>query len=198
MTDDAAEDLIARIVQGDRDAFTLLYRRFRPDVYRFAAHICGSTAHAEDVVQDVFIAVIQHASRYRAERSGVLAWLLGIARNHARRRRHERPTLPLPVDDGPSVRELTVDADPVAGIARDRRAAALRQALRELPDRYRDVIVLCDLHDLTYLDAAAALGCAIGTVRSRLHRGRALLGRLLSNAEQPPIAPRLPIRRPVL
>ena len=66
-------------------AFALLYRRYRADVYRFAAHVSGSAAVAEDVVQDVFVAVIEDASGYRADRSGVLPWLLGIARNHVRR-----------------------------------------------------------------------------------------------------------------
>jgi len=73
----------------------------------------------------------------------------------------------------------------------------LRRALGELPGRYREAIVLCDLHDLTYLDAASVLGCAVGTVRSRLHRGRALLARRLSDSEQP-VTPRLPATRAVL
>src|SRR5262249_18087275 len=97
MTLDSGEELIERLVPGDGDAFGQLYRRYRPDVFRFAAQVCGSPAQAEDIVQDVFLAVLQHAPRYRAERSGVLPWLLGIARNYARRRRAERPMLPLPV-----------------------------------------------------------------------------------------------------
>jgi RNA polymerase sigma-70 factor (ECF subfamily) len=194
---ESGEELIARVAAGDREAFGLLYHRYRPDVYRFAAHFWGSPSYAEDVVQDVFVAVMQHASRYRAERSGVLPWLLGIARNFARRRRSERPTLPLPVDDTPSARELAVDPDPLLGITRDRQVVALRRALRELPVRYREVVVLCDLHDLTYLDAATALGCAVGTVRSRLHRGRAMLARRLSETEQP-LTSRVPATRAVL
>ena len=73
MTDDPSpeETLIARIAAGDREAFALLYRQYRPDVYRFAAHISGSSAVAEDVVHDVFIAVIESASRYRPGQSGV-------------------------------------------------------------------------------------------------------------------------------
>jgi RNA polymerase sigma-70 factor (ECF subfamily) len=197
MIDDTGEELMARMAAGDREAFALLYRRYRPDVYRFAAHFCGSLAQAEDIVQDVFLAVIQHAARYRPERSAVLPWLLGIARNYSRRRRSERPMLPLPVDDAPSGRELSIELDPLAGITRDRQAVALRRALGELPCRYREVIVLCDLHDLTYLDAASALGCAIGTVRSRLHRGRALLARRLSYSEQP-VTSRLPATRAIL
>jgi len=196
MTDDTAEELMARMAAGDREAFTLLYRRYRPDVYRFAAHYCGSPAQAEDVVQDVFVAVIQHASRYRPERSAVLPWLFGIARNYARRRRSERPMLPLPVDDAVSALQ-SVEIDPLAGITRDRQSVELHRALRELPGRYREVIVLCDLHDLTYLDAATVLGCAVGTVRSRLHRARALLAHRLADAPNL-LSPRLPATRAVL
>ena len=92
--------------------------------------------------------------------------------------------LPLPVEDAASARDLSIELDPLAGITRDRQAVALRRALGELPCRYREVIVLCDLHDLTYLDAASVLGCAIGTVRSRLHRGRKMLQKALWQVAQ--------------
>ncbi len=197
MTDEAGDELMVRIRQGDREAFALLYRRYRPEIYRFAVHFSGCPAAAEDVVQDVFVAVLQDVSRYRAERSGVLPWLLGIARNYARRRRSERPLLPLPIDDTPSARELAVHDDPLRAILRDREAAALRRALRDLPARYREIVILCDVQDLTYLEAASVLGCAVGTVRSRLHRARARLARLVSDAREP-IGSRLPATRAVL
>jgi RNA polymerase sigma-70 factor, ECF subfamily len=177
------DELISRIAGGDREAFALLYRRYRTDVYRFAAHVSGSAAVADDVVQDVFVAVIEDASGYRANRSGVLPWLLGIARNHVRRWRSQRPVQPLPGDETPAGRELAVRPDPLVDISMQRNTTALRRALLELPVRYRETIVLCDLQELSYVDAAHALGCAVGTVRSRLHRGRALLARRLCNAE---------------
>ena len=177
------DELISRISGGDREAFALLYRRYRNDVYRFAAHVSGSAAVADDVVQDVFVAVIEDASGYRANRSGVLPWLLGIARNHVRRWRSQRPVQPLPGDETPAGRDLAVRPDPLADISMERNTTALRRALLELPVRYRETIVLCDLQELSYVDAAHALGCAVGTVRSRLHRGRALLARRLCNAE---------------
>jgi RNA polymerase sigma-70 factor (ECF subfamily) len=138
---------------------------------------------ADDVVQDVFVAVIDDASGYQAGRSGVLPWLLGIARNHVRRWRHQRPVLPLPDDETQAGQELATTPDPVVAISRQRHRIALRRALLELPLRYRETIVLCDLQELSYADAADALGCAIGTVRSRLHRGRALLARRLGDQE---------------
>ncbi|MEO6235952.1 MAG: sigma-70 family RNA polymerase sigma factor [Vicinamibacterales bacterium] len=165
------EELIAAVAAGDRDAFAGLYRRRRPDVYRFALHMTGTPAAAEDVAQDVFMTVIHEARRYTPGRSGVVPWLLGIARNHARRRLSARRFEPLPQ----AGTEPGVVVDPADGIAMGERTRALRQALDTLPEAYREAIVLCDLQELSYQDAAAAVGCAIGTVRSRLHRGRQIL-----------------------
>ena len=183
--------LIARIVSGDRDAFALLYRRYRPDVYRFVAHICGSPALAEDVVQDVFVAVIEAASRYRPVGPSVLPWLLGIARNHVRRWRCQRVLAPLPDDETQVGQRLAIEIDPVVELTRQRHAAALSRALLDLPLPYREIIVLCDLQELSYEDAAIAIGRAVGTVRSRLHRGRALLARRLCDVKDEVIC-RLP------
>jgi RNA polymerase sigma-70 factor (ECF subfamily) len=159
------------VAAGDREAFGTLYRRRRPDVYRFALHMTGAPAAAEDIAQDVFLAVIHEAARYQPGRAAVVAWLLGIARNHARRRLADRRYEPLPAGG----KEPGVTVDPVDGIARLQQADALRRALGSLPVAYREAVVLCDLQELTYQDAAEAAGCAIGTVRSRLHRGRQLL-----------------------
>jgi RNA polymerase sigma-70 factor (ECF subfamily) len=200
MADDqprADDELISRVAAGDREAFARLYRRYRADVYRFAAHVSGSTAVADDVVQDVFVAVIEDASGYQADRSGVLPWLLGIARNHVRRWRSQRPVQPLPGDDTQAARDLAVQPDPLVDISMQRHTTALRRALLELPVRYREIIVLCDLQELSYADAADALGCAVGTVRSRLHRGRALLARRLCDQEDALIC-RMPATRSIV
>jgi RNA polymerase sigma-70 factor (ECF subfamily) len=142
--------------------------------------MCGSATLADDIVQEAFVAVIDSASRYRPGRTTVALWLLGIARNHARRARPLRPTVSL-TDDGSTAGcpELAVQTDPVGDIDRSRHVQALRRAVVALPVRYREAVVLFDLQELTYADAAAALSCAVGTVRSRLHRGRALLARRL-------------------
>ena len=163
------EELIVAMAGGDREAFAEIYRRRRADVYRFAAHMTGDPAAAEDVTQDVFMALIHEARRYDARRAAVVSWLLGIARNHARRRlSKDRAREAL---REATLGEMAVSPDPVSGLARERQMTALRQALGGLPVAYREAVVLCDLQELTYADAAAALGCALGTVRSRLHRG---------------------------
>ena len=127
----------------------------------------------------------QDGHRYKAGRSGVLAWLLGIARNQARRRlwRGSSPRSAAR-SRGRDRKPLAVETDPIAGLARDRQVDTVRRALRHLPVSYREVVVLCDLQELTYVEAADVVGCAIGTVRSRLHRGRALLGAQLRREQR--------------
>ena len=189
----AADDtLIARVAAGDREAFAALYRRRRPDVFRFALLMSGSTSVADDVAQDVFMELIHHAGRYDANRSTVVPWLLGIARNHVLRSRHRQRSV-VTMEDAHSAPQLAVASDPLAGIARRQYIAALRRALLALPVKYRETIVLCDLHEMTYADAAASLGCAIGTVRSRLHRGRAMLAARLADTSAAPM--RSPLAR---
>jgi RNA polymerase sigma-70 factor (ECF subfamily) len=189
--------LIAQIAEGNREAFAELYRRHHADVCRFAAHMCGSNTAAEDIVHEAFVAVIDSAPRYRPGRTTAKLWLLGIARNHARRARAVRPTLSLHDQVQAGAAELAVEVDPAGDLDRRRHLAALRRAVLGLPARYREAVVLCDLHELSYLDAAATIGCAIGTVRSRLHRGRVLLARQLCDrpAEGPCHLPPVRISR---
>jgi RNA polymerase sigma-70 factor, ECF subfamily len=188
------DDLIARIGGGDREAFAALYRRRRADVYRFALLMSGSSATADDVTQDVFVEVIHYAARYRPGQSGVVPWLFGIARNHARRaQQRQRPSISLPDADSHLPRPFTVEYDPLAGMARREHVAAVRRAVLDLPMAYREAVVLCDLQELSYADAAAALACAVGTVRSRLHRGRALLAARLRGDDEAVL--QTPVRR---
>jgi RNA polymerase sigma-70 factor (ECF subfamily) len=169
------EDLLRRIAAGDAAAFTALFRRRQSDVYRFALHMTGLPAVAEDVTQDVFLALIRDAGRYEAGRATVKAWLSGIARNHALRRL-EREHGIVPLDAEHEEPETAVQSDPLDALARTERIEAVRRAVSSLPVAYREAVVLCDLQELTYAEAAVVLDCAVGTVRSRLHRGRALLG----------------------
>jgi RNA polymerase sigma-70 factor, ECF subfamily len=184
---DAVRDdrLLAQIADGDADAFACLFRRRRAEVYRFALHMTGSTATAEDVTQEVFLAVMRDAHRYDARRATVMAWLSGITRNHVRRRL-ERDRYLQPLDDD-AAQVATSSQDPLSELARAERVAALRRAVMSLPVRYREAVVLCDLQELSYADAATALECAIGTLRSRLHRGRALLAAKLRDRDAQPV-----------
>jgi RNA polymerase sigma-70 factor, ECF subfamily len=176
LPDDVPDDeLVARIASRDRAALSVLFRRRQSDVYRVAMLMVGSSAAAEDVTQEVFLAVMDGADRFDAKRASVAAWLCGIARNHARRRlARERRLLPVPELPEPRV-DAAVQPDALQELSNAEQIESLRRAVLNLPFRYREVVVLCDLQELSYADAAAALECSVGTVRSRLHRGRALL-----------------------
>ena len=177
----ADEDLVRGAAAGDRDAFAALYRRRRPDVFRFALHMTAETSVAEDVVQEVFMVVMDDAARFEPGRATVAAWLCGIARNRLRQRlERDRRLEPLAHDEEPPAWAAGPEA--LADLLRVEQVEAVRKAVLSLPLRYREVVVLCDLQELPYADAAEALSCAVGTVRSRLHRGRALLASKLSTA----------------
>jgi RNA polymerase sigma-70 factor, ECF subfamily len=182
------DQLLKRIAAGDAEAFSALFRRRQGDVYRFALHMTGRPAVAEDVTQDTFLAVMRDAGRYDAGRAAVVAWLCGIARNHVLRRlQRERPSLMLEFDEAaPGDDSLAVPDTVLGELTRADEVVAVREAVMTLPVRYREAVVLCDLQEMTYADAAAALGCALGTVRSRLHRGRALLAAKLTASDRKP------------
>jgi RNA polymerase sigma-70 factor (ECF subfamily) len=183
-------ELLRLMLAGDEDAFTTLYRRRQGAIYRFALQMSGSSSAAEDVTQEVFIALIRGGADFDPSRGSVAAYLYGIARNHVLRKlaqdRHwvsisdsDNGGLEQGDSDIGAVPGLKSSDNPLAELARNETIELVRGAVLALPTRYREVVVLCDLHELTYVDAAEALGCAVGTVRSRLHRARKLLSEKL-------------------
>ncbi|HEY1220650.1 MAG: sigma-70 family RNA polymerase sigma factor [Bryobacteraceae bacterium] len=169
--------LFERLRAGQEQAFVALYHRRQPALYRFALQMSGSAPVAEDITQEVFLALLREECGYDPERGSLAAYLFGIARKLLLRQ-FERRRLDVPVDAGADEGRFAepVDAsDPLADLAGRERVEALRRAVSSLPRRYREVVVLCDLEEVDYAEAAAALGCPIGTVRSRLHRARLLL-----------------------
>ncbi|HWQ33671.1 MAG TPA: sigma-70 family RNA polymerase sigma factor [Blastocatellia bacterium] len=174
------EELLRRMMAGDEEAFVTLYRRRHGGVYRFALRMCGSESVAEDVTQEVFIALMRKPDLYDPGRGALSTWLYGIARNQVLRRiSHDRPYVAISdgEDDGePLVYEsLIASDDPLGDLTRGEMIESVRQAVLALPEHYREVVVLCELHEMNYAEAAQVIGCPIGTVRSRLNRARALL-----------------------
>jgi RNA polymerase sigma-70 factor (ECF subfamily) len=172
------DELLRLISRGDEGAFLTFYRRHQGPVYRFALQMSGQVEIAEEVTQDVFMVVMGSAAKYDSKRgSSVTAYLYGIARNFVLRRlEQERPYLTTLDDPESEYSDVAADdEDTLAELSRNERIESLRRAVLALPPAYREVVVLCDLHELDYAEAASALDCAIGTVRSRLHRARALL-----------------------
>jgi RNA polymerase sigma-70 factor (ECF subfamily) len=174
------DELLRLLRSGDENAFVALYRQRQGGIYRFALRMCGSESIAEDVTQEVFLTLMRGDGHYDESRGSFQAYLYGIARNQVRRRlekdRFHSPISNNEEEPGSSTPEsLIAFADPLGDLTRKEMIASVRQAVLALPPHYREVVVLCDLHEVSYADAAEALGCAVGTVRSRLHRARALL-----------------------
>src|SRR6478735_9174762 len=116
---DSDDDLIGRVARGDAQAFALLFRRRQGEVYRFALHMTGAPAAADDVTQDVFMVVMRTAARYQAGRSGVAAWLCGIARNCARQRiGRDRPFQPLDDVAEEAVEDVASPGNPLVDLTR--------------------------------------------------------------------------------
>ena len=138
----------------------------------------GSQTVAEDVTQEVFIVLMREGGRFDPSRGSLAAYLYGIARNHVLRRiEQDRLFVPLadsPEDTGASA-TLIADGDPLGDLTRNETIQELRHSILVLPPHYREAIVLCELHEMSYIEAAGVIGCAVGTLRSRLHRARALL-----------------------
>jgi RNA polymerase sigma-70 factor (ECF subfamily) len=175
------DDLHRRLRAGDEAAFAQLYRRWQGPLYRFALRMSGQAMLAEDVVHEVFMALIRGGDTYDPARGTLAAYLHGVARHKVLRRlEHERPYVALDdgEDDGDG-EEAGGGPDPLAELTRNERIARVQVAVRSLPTLYREVVVLCDLQALGYEDAARVLACSVGTVRSRLHRARQLLVRKL-------------------
>jgi RNA polymerase sigma-70 factor (ECF subfamily) len=179
-------DLLRLISRGDEAAFLAFYRRYQGPVYRFALQMSGQAEIAEEVTQDVFMVVMGSARKYDPVRGSIAAYLYGVARNFVLRRlEQERPYLTALDDPDSEYADIAADdPDALAGLTRNERIESLRRAVLALPPAYREVVVLCDLHELDYTEAATALDCAIGTIRSRLHRARALLAEKMRAEER--------------
>ena len=177
------EQLFAQALAGDEEAFTALYRRREGPVFRFALHMSGSWHVAEEVTQDVFVFLLQRGRDFDPSRGALGAYLFGVARNYVRRaleRNYSDAMLHTPADEEAHL--LVTNDDPAEGIARHQSSTALWKAVLSLPEHYREVVVLCDLQELSYAQAAEALGCAIGTIRSRLHRAHDMLSKKLQRS----------------
>lgn len=161
----------------DSAAFNELYRDHHPAVFRFVRGVTGDPVKAAEVTQDVFVWLIHNPDRFDSERGSMSAFLIGVARRFLQHREHkERRWVEL--------NEAVHLGSALMPVADQPENAELRSAIAALPERYREAVVLCDLEEFSYEEAAKALECAVGTVRSRLHRARQLLARKLLATRQ--------------
>ncbi len=173
-------DLVERYRRADPEAFDEFYRQFSAMIYNLCLRQSGAPETAQDLSQEIFLKIFRSLARFRSQ-SSLKTWAYRIAINHCRSRRGRRrlEAVSLTRDDG----EVIDVADPRRG-PEDRALAAseserLARALLDVEPRFREAVVLRDLEDLNYQEIAEVLRVPIGTVRSRIARGRDQLRQIL-------------------
>ncbi|WP_075794411.1 RNA polymerase sigma factor [Massilia putida] len=177
-------DLLRQMRGGAADAFAALYRRHQGPLYRFALLRCGSADTAADVVQETFMGLLTERFRFDPLRGALQHFLFGVARNLILKHEtgHQRHVvLSGPDDDGDAAADPPDDAAcPLGRLLNNEAAEEVRRALALLAPHYRDAVILYEMHDLSYAEIADICQVDIGTVRSRLSRGRAALAKRLA------------------
>jgi RNA polymerase sigma-70 factor, ECF subfamily len=176
------QELLRQLAKGNEGAFRTLYERYQGRLYRFALHMSGNGATAEETTQEVFLELMGKPKGYDPAKGSLAGYLFGMTRNITRRAMQETADdIPLDEDD------VERDEFSVAGglsvleeLSNGELLSALRHAVLTLPEPYREAVVLCDLEEMSYQEAAGLLECSPGTVASRLHRARTLLKKKLS------------------
>jgi RNA polymerase sigma-70 factor (ECF subfamily) len=180
MTEPDDNQLLRLLRQGDASAFQTLYRRHRSGLYSFALMHSGSPAVAADVVQEVFMGLLNGRFDFDPLRGMLANYLYGVARRmvHGQARQSERWLQPSDEGDGEGTGASEAD-EPLARVLDTEATERLQLALRGLPPHYRDVLILYEMHELSYQQIAEICELELGTVRSRLSRARAGLAKAL-------------------
>jgi RNA polymerase sigma-70 factor (ECF subfamily) len=180
LSDDDGE-LLRRCRNGDESAWRGLVQKHTRRVFSIAYRFSGRVDEAEDLTQEVFVKVYQSLARYEPAAGAFTTWLGTVARNHAidqyRRKREERSRV---TEDSETLQALPDRAEMHdSALEREQRAQLVRRAVRALPPPLREALVLCDLQGMPYEEIAEALALPLGTVKSRINRGRLELARRL-------------------
>jgi RNA polymerase sigma-70 factor (ECF subfamily) len=179
-------ELLQRCRAGDEAAWRELVARHTRRVFNLAYRFVGRADEAEDLTQEVFIKVYQTLDRYRHAEGKFTTWLTTVARNqvidnYRRRREEKRRRL-----EDPEILDVMASSEegPLRGLEREERVEFVRRGLRALPTDLREPLILCDLQGLPYEEAASILQVPLGTVKSRINRGRLELARRLLGRRQ--------------
>jgi RNA polymerase sigma-70 factor (ECF subfamily) len=180
---DPEYSLVARCLSGDDTAWEELVRAHTRHVYALCYRFTGSGAESQDLTQEVFLRVFRTLKTFRAAEGSFSTWLTRVTRNllidHYRRTRQDRATdsieeqLPVLEQEGPGA------VRPDRAVAGREASEILQAALQKLSPDLREAVILRDLQEMEYREIAGVLGIPEGTVKSRINRGRAELGRLL-------------------
>jgi RNA polymerase sigma-70 factor, ECF subfamily len=180
-------EFIERLKAGEAEAFDELVNRYTANIYSLLIRLTEDTEEARDLTQETFLSALKAIKNFRGD-ADLKTWLYRIAVNESRnrfrwwKRRNRSTTISLDAENvfGQSQNVADSAENPEAAALRRERESALRQALSELPTNFREVVVLRDIEGLSYEEVAAALETNVGTVKSRIARGREELRRKLS------------------
>ncbi len=173
------EELVRRYLDGDGGAFADLVRRHETRVYNLAFRLLGNAEDAREASQEAFLTCVRKLRGFRGD-SQFGTWLYRVTSNASYDLLRRRKRTPTPVEELPETETLHDEAEGAAG------AIDVQRALTKVPEEFRLVLVMHDVQGMPYEDIAEAVGVPVGTVKSRLHRGRVALGRLLgAPGEQP-------------
>lgn len=173
------EQLHRAALAGSQEAMAALYRRHGGLVYRFTLRMSGNASVAEEVTQEVFLALLTQIDRFDAARGALSTWLCGIARRKLWKHLERSKDALLDFDEETAAELPCTDDGPAETLLRQEAVAAVRAGMEELPPLLREVVILCALEEMSYEEAADVLAVPVGTVRSRLHRAKARLAGLL-------------------
>jgi RNA polymerase sigma-70 factor (ECF subfamily) len=178
------EELHRSALGGSGDAMAALYKRHGGLVYRFTLRMGGDAGIAEEITQEVFLALLTQLDRYDAARGSLSTWLCGIARRklwkHLERSPDRSKDALFDSDEETAAELRSIDDGPAEVLLRQEAVSAVRAGVDELPPLLREVVILCALEEMSYEQAAQVLAVPVGTVRSRLHRAKGRLTGLLN------------------
>jgi RNA polymerase sigma factor (sigma-70 family) len=184
---DEHPELVKRALAGENLAWEELLRGHSRKIYNLCYRFTGRTSEAEDLTQEVFIKVFQTLRTFDAAQGAFATWLNRVARNHLvdhyRRTRKDRLTSSIDEDAGQIEERPSQIEGPMARVESRERRELLQAALDRLSPDMREAVILRDLQDLEYEEISQVLGVPVGTVKSRINRGRLELARILKRME---------------
>jgi RNA polymerase sigma-70 factor, ECF subfamily len=186
----AESEFIEKLKSGDANAFDIFVNRYSANVYALLYRLTENAEEAQDLTQDTFLRALKAIKSFRGE-SNLKTWLFRIAINESKNRwrwwKRRKNDLTISLDAENSFTEMPLSdtiadtsENPETEILRREREFQLKKLLRELPQNFREVIILRDIEGLSYEEIAAALSANVGTIKSRIARGREELRKKLS------------------
>jgi RNA polymerase sigma-70 factor, ECF subfamily len=172
-------ELLIKASQGDEAAFLVLYERHRTPIFRFACRLLGSAPLAEDVTHDCFVSVMRKPTLFQPELASLRTYLCAAARNLAFKQLKRRGLETL-VEDPPEPQPTSATPEPLRQVLEGEVAEHVRQAVEALPPLQREAVILFEYHEMSLADIALVAETDVGTIKSRLHRARQRLKRVLA------------------